>query len=490
MIEKRFFRYHTFLFRAVFLLTVWFVPFAVSAQTLPQETLADLMKPSVVRIAEHVSGKASVVPIKVDIKNRLVAVNPAAAPIEVDVDEYLTGSGFIIHPDGYIATNSHVVSMETVKLMLASENALAALFENALLLSEEEMQEFQASEDSEDFTKRVLQFVIDESEFDLTQQVAVLRPDSEKQNIDDLITEGFPAEIISVNPDFVDDERDVAIIRIGESNLPAVSLGNSGELSVGKKMFIFGFPATAELNQGNASEATFTQGVVSAIKRSTKKDFDIFQTDAKVSEGSSGGPLFDENGEVVGMVTFQTDELNRVTGDNFAFALPIEMLREVASEHEIVPVAGAYETAFREGFDALSDRRCEVAVRSFDRAKAQSNDLFVPNHYTDPYYRRCEELKAQGETLDTRWERFRQGTRALGNPFFYLLGGSLILFSLFGAAIFWLLRQVRREEHDIHELEERLLRDEIRLKRFQQGNRHETPTSRPLAQNGETRRTV
>lgn len=471
--------------RAVFTLVLLCVPLFASAQALPQEALVDLVKPSVVRIAQHVSGKARVAPIKVDIKNRLVAVNPEAGAIEVNVDEYLTGSGFIIHPDGYIATNSHVASAETVKLMLASENALSALFENALLLSDEEMQMFLQS-DSEAFTKQVLRYVIDHSEFDLKQEIAVLRPESEKRNIGDLITEGFPAETISVNPNFVEDERDVAILKIGETDLPALPLGHSDELAVGKNAFIFGFPATAELNQNNASEATFTQGVVSAIKSSTNRDFKIFQTDAKVSEGSSGGPLFNERGEVVGMITFQTAELSRVTGDNFAFALPIEILKEATESRNLVPMAGSYGGAFREGYQALSERHCEQAIRSFERAK-EGNGLFIQDKYTDPYFKRCDELKALGETLDTRWEQFRQGTRALGNPFFYLLGGSLVLFSLFGAAVFWLLRQVRREEHDIKALEERLLRDEIRLKRFQNGNSHQAPSS---TGESETRKTV
>src|SRR3990167_4581734 len=80
-------------------------PFASAQTVLPEEALADLIKPSIVRIAEHVSGTAKIPEIKVDIRQRLVAVVPGAYT-EVPVDEYLIGSGFIIHTDGYIATNS------------------------------------------------------------------------------------------------------------------------------------------------------------------------------------------------------------------------------------------------------------------------------------------------------------------------------------------------------------------------------------------------
>ncbi|MFZ2299648.1 MAG: serine protease, partial [Candidatus Moraniibacteriota bacterium] len=298
------------------------VPETQAQAVLPQEALVDLVKPSIVRIAEHVSGTAKIPEIKVDIRKRLVAVVPDAYA-EVPVDEYLVGSGFIIHPDGYIATNAHVVSQETVKQSLASESALSALYENALFLSDTEMQEFFKAETDNSFSKKVLQYVIEHSVFELKSEVAILRPDSEKRTMPDLLAEGFPATVVSMNDSFLEDERDVALLKIAETGLPALSLGDGDGLAVGKKAFIMGFPATAELNQNSSLEVTFTQGVVSAIKQSANRDFRIFQTDAKVSEGSSGGPLLDERGDVVGIVTFQTDELSRVQGDNFAFALPI-----------------------------------------------------------------------------------------------------------------------------------------------------------------------
>ncbi len=425
---------------------------------LSEEALADLVKPSVVRIAEHVIGTARIPAVTVDVRRHLVAVVPDKFT-EVPVDEYYSGSGFVIHPDGYIATSAHVVSLETIKLSLASESALSAIYENAMLLTDAEMQNFLGDDTSSSFGRQVVRYVIDHSDFKLTNQIAVLRPNSQTTKIGDLITEGFPAEITAVNDRFEDDERDVALLKIAESGLPSLRLGSAEGLAVGKKVFIFGFPTTAEVNNNNQAEATFTQGVVSALKESASKNLQVFQTDAKVSQGSSGGPLFNERGEVMGIITFQTNELTRTAGDNFAFALPIDLVTTQALANRILPTEGVYGMDFRQGFAALLEKRCDTALVSF-RAVSQMNQNFLSEKFVAPYIRRCEALKQAGESLDTSWDKVRGGVKTLGNPFLYIVGGSFTLFGLFGVVILWLLRQVRREEAEIVNLENRLEADE------------------------------
>lgn len=444
------------------------MPFFTAAQgTFSEEALVDLVKPSVVRIALHVTGTAKIPAVKVDIKRRLVAAIPDRFT-EVPVDEYLTGSGFIIHPDGYITTNAHVVSLETIKTSLASESALAAIFENALLLNEEEMQQFLDDEDGKNFSREIIRYIIDQGTFDLKREVAVLRPGAKETKIQDLLASGFPATLVAVNDRFLDDERDVALLKIEEHDLPALSLGGADDLVVGKKVFILGFPSTAEINQKDPSEATFTRGVVSAIRASEDGQLKIFQTDAKVSQGSSGGPLFNERGEVLGIVTFQTDELSRAAGDNFAFALPVDIVSAQALEARILPEEGVYGYALKNGLAAFSDKHCDVALNFFNDTK-KTHGAFLTDAIVQSYMEQCRKWQDDGQSRDTYWDEFTDGVSTLSNPLLYIIGGGIFSFGILGAMMFWLLRQLRREEREIDVLEHRLQADEQELQRYEKG---------------------
>ena len=442
-------------------LGIFGMPFSVRAgESYAPETLANLVKPSVVRIVTHTVGEAEIAPIKVDMKRGLIAVDDTGEHKKVKVDEYVSGSGFIIHPDGYIATNAHVVSQETIKHMLASDSALAAFYENALYLSDEEAETFLQSGEAEAFGKRILRTVIENSRFDLESEVFVLDPRSEKEKAADLVKEAFLATVVSASETFLEDDRDVALIKIGLDRLPALPLSTEDTLSVGSTAYIFGFPGTAELNTKSPLEATFTRGVVSALKTATGKNFPIYQTDAKVSQGSSGGPLFNVRGEVVGLVTFQTGELDRSSGDNFAFALPASLILDEATKIGLTLDRHELFMALAHGMDAFRAKRCQEAFEYFHITEA-ANEVFTLDKSVAPFRERCRSIQASGLALDTRWDMLRNSAESLGTPLLSLVGGAVFLVALFGAALFWLVRQVRREEEEIGVLR-RLVRNDKR----------------------------
>ncbi len=118
---------------------------------------------------------------------------------------------------------------------------------------------------------------------------------------------------------------DIALLRIDpEVNLPAVTLGDSAALRVGQRVIAIGNP----LGLGG----TVTEGIVSALNRnlgSTPAD-DFIQTDAAINHGNSGGPLFNEQGQVIGIDTaFETPSASSNGSVGLGFAIPIDHARYV-----------------------------------------------------------------------------------------------------------------------------------------------------------------
>ena len=100
----------------------------------------------------------------------------------------------------------------------------------------------------------------------------------------------FKAKVLGTDP-----KTDVAVLKINASNLPVVTLGSTESLRVGEWVLAIGAPF--------GFENTVTAGVVSAKGRSLPDDSAVpfIQTDVAVNPGNSGGPLFNLNGEVIGI---------------------------------------------------------------------------------------------------------------------------------------------------------------------------------------------
>lgn len=438
-------------------------PRTVSAQeeaALSPEALSDLMKPGIVEVATHVSGRAFIPRVSVDIREQRVDLIEDDL-LEIPVDDYLIGSGFVVAEDGYIATNAHVVSLEAVKRELASENALSALFQNALYLSDAEMEKFLGNGDNP-FAKTVLDFVIANSRFELETDGRVIRPGEPATEFGQAFESAIPYEVVLAREGFLDNESDVALIRIDRRPLPALRLGTSDGVSGGERVFIAGFPVTAEAGTAPHGAPTFTGGLVSALRDNPEDGSRLIQTDAKISRGSSGGPLVNERGEVIGLITFQTNPLDRENGDNFAFATSVEALLSLMSEIRVIPEEGSFGAAFRKGFQFFLDRRCERMEAAFSEALTHP-DFPIADSFS-AYQARCAQWRETGATRDSFLKNLTHEIETEGPPLWLLALGSFFALLVFVGIILWLLRQVRRDELEIVRLKERLRTDEFRLR--------------------------
>ena len=112
----------------------------------------------------------------------------------------------------------------------------------------------------------------------------------------------------------VDPQLDVALVRVAGFQMPTAILGNSDSVQLGQRLLAIGSPI--------GLAATVTDGLLSALRNDEGRV--LLQISIPVSHGSSGGPIFTERGEVIGLVVsgFRAD-----VAQNINFALPINYVR-------------------------------------------------------------------------------------------------------------------------------------------------------------------
>lgn len=129
----------------------------------------------------------------------------------------------------------------------------------------------------------------------------------------------YPGTILEI-----DMENDLAALQIDATGLQPVQLGSTADLAVGDGVIAVGYPLGLE---GAPSVST---GIISALDRSLSESdvslTGVIQTDAAITEGSSGGALFDSSGELIGITT--AVGVSSVGIEGIAFAIPVESILE------------------------------------------------------------------------------------------------------------------------------------------------------------------
>src|ERR1700722_4182240 len=111
----------------------------------------------------------------------------------------------------------------------------------------------------------------------------------------------------------IDKRKDIALIEIKGFGLPYLKLGRSQDVEVGETVYSLSNPLGVFQN-------TLSQGIVSGIRPGD--GYKYFQVSAPISHGSSGGPIFNSKGEVIGIAVATIEE-----GQNLNFAVPIDYAR-------------------------------------------------------------------------------------------------------------------------------------------------------------------
>ncbi|MBI5430057.1 MAG: DegQ family serine endoprotease [Nitrosomonadales bacterium] len=162
----------------------------------------------------------------------------------------------------------------------------------------------------------------------------------------------FQAKIIGA-----DKRTDVALLKIEASSLPTLTMGDPGKLRVGEWVIAIGSPF--------GFDSSVTAGIVSAKGRSLPQDnfVPFIQTDVAINPGNSGGPLFNMNGEVVGI---NSQIYTRSGGSmGLSFAIPIDVATQVTEQLR--------------SSGKVTRGRIGVTIQELTRELAESFGLSKPN---------------------------------------------------------------------------------------------------------------
>lgn len=139
--------------------------------------------------------------------------------------------------------------------------------------------------------------------------------------------ESYPAVIVG----YEGEDSDIAVLKIDAENLTPAALGDSSRIHVGETVFAVGNPL-GELDY------TMTKGMISAMDREIRTDaadssINMFQIDAAVNSGNSGGPVYNTEGKIIGVVTAKyQDSYEKMGVEGLGFAIPINDAIAIAND--------------------------------------------------------------------------------------------------------------------------------------------------------------
>lgn len=251
------------------------------------------------------------------------------------------GSGFVISSDGYVVTNAHVVAAHrNLEEMLLSRLARLQHQNDPVfqeLSAEENTIRGEVDQIGEILVKKRRAYYAEQARVEtLTETVNVLN--GQLTASDNLSEESWSASVEATGTVYTEIDgtrswdQDIAILKLDAKNLPTVPLGSSTDIEAGEELFVIGYPNTglseAFETRDIALEPTVSSGVVSAVRR-LKSGVRAIQTDAAINKGNSGGPMYNSDGEVIGVATFGPRD---VRIENIEFGLPVETVREILAD--------------------------------------------------------------------------------------------------------------------------------------------------------------
>ncbi len=320
-----------------------------------------------------------------------------------------TCTGFVVNPDGWVATAGHCVDPAS-----ASE----------LILQ-------QAAKDFKD------QFPDSPQARDPAGPMAWLRENARVegmtagQGLETSITVVYgtgtkvagkmPANVLDFQPL---KKGDVALLKVEKRNMPSSELGSDAKVDIGTSILAVGFAESTTRVTDRSLDPTNKSGRVS--KKSTMGTVPEYEIDAAITEGMSGGPAIELDGRVVGLNSFAPSGETQP----FNFVAPVDRLSAMLVGRGVKATLGPADVSYRRGLEQYYSGQYTDAIADFDQTLSISPD-----------YPGVVDLKANAAVLRTQYgdRSFFDGSRLL----WFIVGGVVTIFAVGGAAAYMVLRSRR-----------------------------------------------
>jgi serine protease Do len=331
------------------------------------------------------------------------------------LDITMVGSGFIVTADGYLITNAHVVDEndDETKKSFAQQ-----AFQQIMEADQKTLEEAMKRELSDDEKKALT----DANSWYFTQTMEVGEIDKEFSAIIGITGKNGKIQALQVPAKLVTKGapipgKDVAILKLTEKHeYPTIRIGDDRDMRVGDQVYVLGYPAVATfhplISEESISEASLTRGLVSA-RKSMKGGWEVLQIDAAITHGNSGGPVMNDQGEVIGLATFGSmDEQRGQEVQGMNFIVPTTIVEEFVKKAKIEPEMSDISMAYEAGMDLFDAARYKKALEKFNEVK----DMNPTFPFIDKYVKDTQRKIDQG--LDKEPNNMMM---------YYIIGGGALL---------------------------------------------------------------
>jgi serine protease Do len=200
------------------------------------------------------------------------------------------------------------------------------------------------------------------------------------------VTKRMPAKVIIKGRSMPG--KDVALLKVDSvQQLPTIPLSKDGIARIGEQVLVYGYPDpvtdNAFLARETNIEPTLTTGIVSAIKKSVG-GWPVIQMDAVITHGSSGSPVCNNKGEVIGLATFGS--LEQKTGSlatGFNFAIPVSIIRDFLDSVDVDTKMSHASLAFNKGLGFFYAGYYTKALKRFAGVKKINKDYPLLDYYIE-----------------------------------------------------------------------------------------------------------